>query len=300
MALFPSRTLAEDLSDAELEEEFALLLKKRRRSKSTFIFTLFLIACMGVFFLFWDRIVILIRSGESGVLYDVFSGTDMEEIYGEGLHIIWPWNRMHVYNVRLQTKERTFQLLTRGGLPIDMKIAIRYRPDIRLLPLLHVTLGPSYLDKVVFPETEAVLRRAVGQYSPEEVYTSKRGFLETLVISSLLNVEDRYVIIDDVLVRSVELPELVRKAIENKLALLEERKAYTYRLEIEHKEAERKKIEAGGIKDYQNIIKQSLTSDLIRWQGIQATKELATSPNAKTVVIGAGKDGLPIILGGDR
>ncbi|MBT3492913.1 MAG: prohibitin family protein [Rhodospirillaceae bacterium] len=285
-----------DDEDLELQE----LLRIQKRRQVNIVLSLMLVAVLGLVFVFWDRIVILIRSGESGVLYDVFSGTDMEEIYGEGLHIIWPWNRMHVYNVRLQTKERTFQLLTRGGLPIDMKIAIRYRPDIRLLPLLHVTLGPSYLDKVVFPETEAVLRRAVGQYSPEEVYTSKRGFLETLVISSLLNVEDRYVIIDDVLVRSVELPELVRKAIENKLALLEERKAYTYRLEIEHKEAERKKIEAGGIKDYQNIIKQSLTSDLIRWQGIQATKELATSPNAKTVVIGAGKDGLPIILGGDR
>lgn len=285
-----------DDEDLELQE----LLRIQKRRQVNIVLSLMLVAVLGLVFVFWDRIVILIRSGESGVLYDVFSGTDMEEIYGEGLHIIWPWNRMHVYNVRLQTKERTFQLLTRGGLPIDMKIAIRYRPDIRLLPLMHVTLGPSYLDKVVFPETEAVLRRAVGQYSPEEVYTSKRGFLETLVISSLLNVEDRYVIIDDVLVRSVELPELVRKAIENKLALLEERKAYTYRLEIEHKEAERKKIEAGGIKDYQNIIKQSLTSDLIRWQGIQATKELATSPNAKTVVIGAGKDGLPIILGGDR
>jgi len=286
------------LDDEDLELQELLRIQKRRQVN--IVLSLMLVAVLGLVFVFWDRIVILIRSGESGVLYDVFSGTDMEEIYGEGLHIIWPWNRMHVYNVRLQTKERTFQLLTRGGLPIDMKIAIRYRPDIRLLPLMHVTLGPSYLDKVVFPETEAVLRRAVGQYSPEEVYTSKRGFLETLVISSLLNVEDRYVIIDDVLVRSVELPELVRKAIENKLALLEERKAYTYRLEIEHKEAERKKIEAGGIKDYQNIIKQSLTSDLIRWQGIQATKELATSPNAKTVVIGAGKDGLPIILGGDR
>jgi len=266
------------LDDEDLELQELLRIQKRRQVN--IVLSLMLVAVLGLVFVFWDRIVILIRSGESGVLYDVFSGTDMEEIYGEGLHIIWPWNRMHVYNVRLQTKERTFQLLTRGGLPIDMKIAIRYRPDIRLLPLLHVTLGPSYLDKVVFPETEAVLRRAVGQYSPEEVYTSKRGFLETLVISSLLNVEDRYVIIDDVLVRSVELPELVRKAIENKLALLEERKAYTYRLEIEHKEAERKKIEAGGIKDYQNIIKQSLTSDLIRWQGIQATKELATSPNA--------------------
>ncbi|WP_171901463.1 prohibitin family protein [Stappia indica] len=244
--------------------------------------------------------VVTIHSGEAGVLYRWISGTDMSNIYGEGLHIMWPWNRMYVYNVRLQTEQRQYSLLTQGGLPVDLEIAVRYKPDLRLLPLLHVTVGPEYLDKVVFPETEAVLRRAVGQYAPEEVYTSRRGFLESIVVNSLTNVEDRYVIIDDVLVRNVELPPAVRLAVERKLTLLEEQKAYEYRIGIEKQEAERKAIEAEGIRRYQDVIKQSLTEDLLRWQGVQATKELASSPNAKTVVIGSGKDGLPLILGGDR
>lgn len=285
---------------AEEIDEHAAFLHERRSRRARTLLALFLVVFSAGLIVLWDRVVIPIRSGEAGVLYRFFTGTELETIYGEGVHIIWPFNRMHIYNVRLQTVERTYHLLTNVGLPVDLNVAIRYRPDIRLLPLLHVTVGMDYLEKVVFPETEAVLRRAVGQYGPEEVYTSKRGFLESIVVQSLTNVEDRYILIDDVLVRSVELPQMVRDAIERKLTLLEEKKAYVYRLQIEEQEAKRKAIEAGGIRAYQDIVKQSLTADLLRWQGIQATRELATSPNAKTVVIGAGKDGMPLILGGDR
>lgn len=285
--------------DDEFEDYEEFLRSERQRRVQ--IYTLLILLLFGVGLVtLWNRVVVTIQSGEAGVLYRWVSGTDMSNIYGEGLHIMWPWNRMYVYNVRLQTEQRQYSLLTQGGLPVDLEIAVRYKPDLRLLPLLHVTVGPEYLDKVVFPETEAVLRRAVGQYAPEEVYTSRRGFLESIVVNSLTNVEDRYVIIDDVLVRNVELPPAVRLAVERKLTLLEEEKAYQYRIGIEKQEAERKAIEAEGIRRYQDVIKQSLTEDLLRWQGVQATKELASSPNAKTVVIGSGKDGLPLILGGDR
>jgi regulator of protease activity HflC (stomatin/prohibitin superfamily) len=250
--------------------------------------------------LLWTRMVISVKSGEAGVLYSFFTGTDLGNIHGEGVHVIWPWNTMYIYDVRFQTREQTYSLLTSGGLAVNLKVAIRYRPDIRMLPLLHASVGPDYLEKIVYPETEAALRRAVGQYGPEEVYTSHRGFLESVVVSSLSKIENRYIIVDDVLVKSVDLPSTVRDAIERKLALHEEEKAFEYRLSIEQKEADRKKIEALGIQAYQQIIGKSLTSDLLRWQGVQATRELATSPNAKTVVIGSGKDGLPLILGGDR
>lgn len=285
----------EDEYDAYEEE-----LRSDRRRRLQLYLLIMLLACGIGLGLLWNRIVITVHSGEAGVLYRWLSGTELSRIYGEGLHIIWPWNKMNIYNVRLQTKERNYTMLTRDGLPVDLQIAVRYQPDVRLLPLLHVTVGPDYLEKIVFPETEAVLRRSVGQYTPEQVYTSKRGFLETIVIRSLTSVEDRYVIVDDVLVRNVELPAAVRLAIENKLTLSEQEKAYTYRLQIEQKEADRKVIEAEGIKKYQNIVKQSLTEDLLRWQGVQATKDLAASPNSKTVIIGSGKDGLPLILGSDR
>lgn len=280
----------------DIEEDYIDEANSRRFHRQT-VAVLLLIVLLIASVLLWNRMVVSIRSGESGVLYRFFSGTEMERIYDEGVHLLWPWDRMFVYDMRLQTKEREYSLLTSSGLPVLLNVAVRYRPDIRMLPLLHVAVGPDYLEKVVFPETEAVLRRAVGQYGPEEVYTSKRGFLESIVVSSLSKVESRYVLIDDVLVKSVDLPVPVRDAIEQKLVLGEQEKAYEYRLAIEHKEAERKKIEAGGIQEYQRRVGETLTPDLLRWQGIQATRELATSDNAKTVVIGAGKDGLPLILG---
>ncbi|QDG75019.1 prohibitin family protein [Labrenzia sp. PHM005] len=279
-------------------EEAAPVRRWDRIAKSLVTLTILVIA--AVLLLLWPRIFIPIRSGEAGVLYRLFSGTEVSALYGEGLHIIYPWNRMHIYNTRLQIRENAYQLLTSDGLPVTVYVAIRYRADVRLLPTLHVNVGKNYAEKVVLPETEAVLRRAVGRYTAEEVYTSRRGFLETVIANSLVEGEERYVIIDAVLVRRVELPGVVRDAIENKMALQEQSKAYAYRIDIEIQEARRKKIEAEGIKDYQDTISKSLSPDLLRWQGIRATTDLATSENAKTVVIGSGEDGLPIILGGDR
>lgn len=284
------------LEDAEEEAYWRRRTLRRRQG----YFTLSLIAMLLLALLLWHRTIISIKSGQVGVQFRYFSGTEMNEIYGEGVHLIWPWNRMVIYDMRLQTRQRQYRLLTKGGLPVVLDVAIRYRPDVRLLPLLHVTVGPTYLDTVVFPETEAVLRRTVGQYEPEELYTSRRGVLESIVVGALASVEGRYVIIDDVLVRSIELPEPVRQAIERKLVLEEEQKAYDARLAIERREAERRAVEARGIETYHEIIGRSLTPDLLRWQGIQATRDLATSPNAKTVIIGSGPNGLPLILNTER
>lgn len=248
----------------------------------------------------WPRIVFTVRAGEAGVLFHRFTGTDTTRVYGEGIHFIIPWDILTIYNVRLQTIERDFNLLTNTGLPVAIRVAIRYQADARLLPQLHVTVGPDYLDKVVIPETEAVLRRFVGQYTPEEIYTTKRGLLDSIVINAITAVEQRYIHIDDVLIKAVTLPAPVAESIERKLVLQQEEAAYVFRLAVERQEAERKRIEATGIRDFQATIKQSLDRDVLLWQGIRATEKLATSPNAKTVVIGAGDNGLPIILGGDK
>jgi regulator of protease activity HflC (stomatin/prohibitin superfamily) len=243
-----------------------------------------------------SRIVVTIRSGEAGVLFRRFTGTETTHIYGEGLHLIFPWDIMYVYNIRLQTEERDFTVLTSSGLPIDLKVAIRYQADIRLLTQLHVNVGPRYLQKIVLPEVEAVLRHFAGQYSPEEIYTTKRGLLDAISVNSITATEQRFVNIDDVLIKTVILPQPVAEAIEKKQVYEQQEKQFVYRLAIERQEAERKRIEATGIRDFQRTIKETLDEQQLRWQGIQATRELATSANAKTVVIGSGAGGLPIIL----
>lgn len=262
--------------------------------------TLAIILVAFTVLLLWERMFWTVREGEAAVLFNRFRGTDMAAIYGEGLQVIFPWNVLIIYNVKLQTVERDFRLLTKTGLPIDLKVAIRYRADIRTLPSLHTTVGQEYLEKVVIPETEAVLRRNVGQYDPEEIYTSERGLLESIVVAALTEAEDRFVLVDDVLIKSVNLPKPVQEAIENKQVFQQQEKAYQFRLAIERQEAERKRIEASGIRDAQKIVRESIDPQTLRWQGIQATRDLATSSNAKTVIIGSGANGLPIILGNDR
>lgn len=279
--------------DEEAQEDGWL----RRKAPTILVFVLSLVIVAAVL---WPRVVVGIGSGHAGVLFHWFTGTERGRVYDEGVHLIFPWDSMAIYDMRLQTQEREYHLLTRTGLPLTLRVAIRYRPDLRTLPQLHVTVGSNYVDKVVFPETEAVLRRHVGQYDPEEVYTSKRGFLEAVLMSSLAEAESRFVIIDDVLVKSVDLPQALREEVERKLVLQEQEKAYVHRLEIERKESERKQIEAAGIAAYQTTLARTLTEDLLRWQGIQTTREFAASPNTKTIIVGAGKDGLPLILGGDR
>ncbi len=243
------------------------------------------------------RIIVTVRSGEAGVLFRRFTGTELTRIYTEGLYVIFPWDQMAVYNVRLQTHEMNFRMLTATGLPVELRVAVRYQADARLLPQLHVQVGPDYLNKVVVPEVEAVLRRHVGQYSPEEIYTTKRGLLDSIVINSITAAEKRYVNVDDVLIKMVTLPQAVADAIERKEVYDQQEKEYVYRLAIEQKEAERRRIEAAGIQNYQRIIKETLDEPLLRYHGIQATKDLAKSNNSKMVVIGSGGNQLPIILG---
>jgi regulator of protease activity HflC (stomatin/prohibitin superfamily) len=267
------------------------------RAKTGLIVTVLILIVL--FIVLWPRIVVTIDSGEVGVLFRRFSGTEMDRTYREGLHIVFPWDTMYIYTVRWQTVEHDFDVLTNTGLPVTIKVAIRYRPDLRLIPELHTNVGPDYLNRIVIPETLAVLRQTVGRYSAEEVYTDQRGILDSVLIRSLSQSERRFVAVDEVLIKSVVLPDTIAKAIEEKLRVEQEEKAYEYKLRMEAKEAERKTIEARGIRDYQKIITETLDDKLLRWQGIQATRDLAKSPNAKTVVIG-GRDGLPLILNPDR
>ncbi|MBP2229017.1 regulator of protease activity HflC (stomatin/prohibitin superfamily) [Azospirillum agricola] len=283
--------------DIPQPEEDATESWLRRKGPTLLVLVLSLVIVAAIL---WPRMVVNIGSGQAGVLFRWFSGTERGRVFDEGVHVTLPWDSMVVYDIRLQTQEREYTLLTRTGLPLTLRVAIRYQPDLRMLPQLHVAVGPNYLDKVVFPETEAVLRRYVGQYDPEEVYTSKRGFLESVLMGSLTQAESRFVIIDDVLVKSIELPQALREEVERKLVLQEQEKAYVHRLGIERKEAERKEIEAAGIAAYQSTLARTLTPDLLRWQGVEATRDLAQSPNTKTIIVGAGKDGLPLILGNDR
>ncbi len=139
----------------------------------------------------------------------------------------------------------------------------------------------------------------VGEYTPEQLYSSKRTELQDSIFARMReSVEDDFVLIEAVLIRDVRLPDQIKVAIENKLKEEQEAERYEFTIAKERLEAQRKKIEAEGEAEFQRIITQSLTSQFLRFKGIEATQELANSTNAKTVIIGSGSDGLPLILGG--
>lgn len=270
--------------------------KIRRKTKASSKAALFLLVLLFILVLFGSRIFVIVRSGELGVVWSFFSGVKKDVILSEGLNIVSPLNEVFIYDVRFKSVDKTYTFQTNEGLDITLQVNIRTRPDIRALPELHQAVGQNYFEIVVVPQIEAVVRRVVGKYTIEQIYRSSKGFNENLTVASIEAIESRYVLVDRVLVKSVTIPEPVKKAIESKLALAQESQSYQFKLEIASKEAQRQIIEAQGVNDSQKIIGQSLSSELLRWHGIVATKDLSKSPNAKTVIYGAGRDGLPLIM----
>ncbi|MCK4427656.1 MAG: prohibitin family protein, partial [candidate division Zixibacteria bacterium] len=138
-------------------------------------------------------------------------------------------------------------------------------------------------------------------YKPDEIYSTKREIIASEILGAIQNLlKDKYIEVQNIIIRNVILPKNVTDAINEKLAADQAQQKMKFVLLKETQEAERKRIEARGIADFQRIITQGLTKNLLRWKGIEATEKLAQSPNTKIVVIGSGESGLPLILGGEK
>jgi regulator of protease activity HflC (stomatin/prohibitin superfamily) len=238
-----------------------------------------------------------VDSGQAAVLWRLFGGTQ-PGVYGEGVHVIAPWNRFTRYDVRSQDQKELLHVLTNNGLSVSLETSIRYRPSRDELPRLHAEIGPGFYEVIVAPVVRSEARKVGGRYSPEEIYSSKREVVEKEILQEVQTaVSGKHLQLEAILIRDVDLPENIKRAISEKLE--EEQKALkmTFTLNRERQEAERKRIEAQGIADFQRIVATGISDELLRWKGIEATEKLAQSPNAKVVVVGSGKDGLPLILG---
>lgn len=251
---------------------------------------LFLIAYLS------NRIIYNIMPGEAGVLWKRFAGgTAVDYVYPEGIHFIPPWDYMYIYNIRIQQTAHEFDVLTKNGLAIHLSISVRYYPEQKLLGVLHQKVGPDYVQTVVIPEIESVLRILIGKMRAEEVYTTERSIIEQSLNYAVEQIAQRYINVDNVIIKRIGFPAFIANAIEKKMEQQQLTEAYEFKLEGERKEAERKDIEAKGLKNYNEVLSPSLTDRLLQWRAIQATLELSKSANAKVVVIGSGKDGLPLV-----
>jgi regulator of protease activity HflC (stomatin/prohibitin superfamily) len=228
--------------------------------------------------------------------------------YGEGLRLIWPWDRMYIYNIRFQQVSHTYDVLTNDGLDVKAEITIQWKPIEGDLGKLHRDIGPDYVNTLVIPIVGAYAREEIAHYGPDALYSPTRLVIQEAIRTKTKralmsrfypeNKRESYVIVEDILIRSITLPAEVRTAIQEKVVQKHLAESYKYRLDRERQEAERKSIEAEGIQRFQAKINSTISEGYLKWKGIDATLELAKSQNAKIVVIGTGKDGLPIILGG--
>ena len=242
---------------------------------------------------------IVLDPGERGVIFKKFTtGLDKENIYGEGFHVIAPWNELTPYPVREQQRDEPMDVLDKSGLSISMDITVRFNPIFNEIGYLHEQFGINYINVLVIPEVRSTVRQVAGRYTAEEIYSTKRAEVEQAIINETKEVLGKnYIQMKALLIRSINLPEQIKNAIESKLQQEQESLAYEYLLTKETSEAERRRIEAEGIAAYNRIINASLTKEILQQRGIEATIDLAESPNAKVIVIGSGKDGLPLILG---
>ena len=433
--------------------------REKLRESTPYVIVTTLVSLFILAYLF-HRIFITVPAGHGGVHFEwLGEGTDVNTMYGEGLHVIAPWNTLTIYNLRVQEVDQVFEVLTSDGLAIEATMSIRFRPSDRLLGMLHKEHGPDYINSYLLAELGSSARRVIGLVTPSEFYSSARDSVEEAidehlrwelreldeflntdwpdppgydkwlitqgepliealgmdedaarlfkmaasyslnlglvindladgplkdklaglgpienyylmsarhdsladrhqVLSELLNavesvlldsdeerktglfglvselgdsvivahydsikvefeqVEssleqlrmrlrtivgsyDRYFMaleIHDVLIKSIVLPPQIAGAIQNKLEQEQVAEEFTFRVIRERREAERKRVEAEGIRDFQTIIADGIDEDLLKWKGIEATLELAKSENAKVIIVGGGKDGLPLIL----
>lgn len=253
----------------------------------------FLLIFLIIGILLFNKIVIFIDSGQGGVLYRLFfGGTVITKVYPEGIQFIWPWDTMYVYNARVQEQPHEFDALTKNGLKVHFTLSVRYRPEYNLLGRLHKEVGEDYVNIVVLPEIENVLRVLMGGLDAEEIYRTEDSLLEKAINGAIEQIAQRYVQVDDVIIKRMTLPESVAESVRNKIEQKHVAEAYEYRLLREEEEKKRKRIEAEGLERFRN----ALSPEVLQYMGIQATLELSKSENAKVVIVGGGKDGgLPII-----
>ena len=262
----------------------------------------FLLFGLTILFSFASSIFYVIESTERAVIFYKFgdTGLDKKNVIKPGFGLKAPWNDLYRFDITDNLVEETIDVLDGSGLSINVDVTMNFHLDYDSVGEIYETYQFDYLRRLVRPVFRSTVRDVMGRYTAEEIYSTKRAEVENLIqeeASEVLRKPGNNIVMRSLLIRSITLPAQIKTAIENKLQQEQEALAYQYRLEREKSEAERIRIEATGRADANRIINNSLTPNLLKMRGIEATSKLAESPNSKVVVVGSGKDGLPLILG---
>jgi prohibitin 1 len=240
--------------------------------------------------------VISIPTGHVGVL--TLFGRVTGETLGEGIHMINPLKSVQKLSVQTQSVKESANVPSNEGLILALDTSLLFRLDRAKAAEVYQKVGANYAEKIVEPTLRAAIRAATSAHTANALYTNARELVQQQLQEELTaQLALRGVIVENVLLRDVQLPALLKTAIEAKQQAEQDALRMNFILQKEKQEAERKRIEAQGIADFQKIVAQGISPQLLEWKGIEATEKLATSGNAKVVVVGNSKNGLPLILG---
>ena len=237
-----------------------------------------------------------VESGHVGVL--TLFGRVTGEVLPEGMHLINPFKTNNEMSIRTGEIKESASVQSSEGLVMNLDTSLIYHVDPEKAADVYQKIGPRYEEILIEPNLRAAIRESTASHSANALYTGEREMVAKQIRDQLTNsLGIRGFIVESILLRDIQLPATLKASIESKQQAEQEALAMSFRLQKETQEAQRKRIEAQGIRDFQQIVAQGISPQLLEWKGIEATETLAKSPNAKVVVIGSGKNGLPIIMG---
>jgi regulator of protease activity HflC (stomatin/prohibitin superfamily) len=236
-----------------------------------------------------------IPTGNVGVL--TLFGRVTGDVLGEGIHLINPLKSVQKLSVQTQSVKESANVPSNEGLILALDTSLLFRLDKNKAAQVFQTVGEDYAAKIVEPTLRAAIRASTSAHTANALYTNARELVQQQIQDELTTqLSARGVIVEAVLLRDVQLPAMLKGSIEAKQQAEQDALRMSFILQKEKQEAERKRIEAQGIADFQKIVAQGISPQLLEWKGIEATEKLATSSNAKVVIIGNPKNGLPLVL----
>jgi prohibitin 1 len=240
-----------------------------------------------------------VQTGHVGVV-SVF-GRVTGRTLSEGIHLVNPAATITELSIKTQEIKEKAAVPSKEGLIMGLEASILYHLDPAQAATVYQQMGPTYADILLIPTFRSAIRAITAGNTAASLYSDGReGIAQQILEDVRRQVAPRGVIVENVLLRDLQLPDTLKHAIEAKQQAQQEAQRMEFVLQREKQEAERKRVEAAGIKDFQDIVSQGISEKLLEWKGIEATMELVKSQNAKVIVVGNSKNGLPLIYSGDR
>ncbi|MBT8379637.1 MAG: prohibitin family protein [Ignavibacteria bacterium] len=268
--------------------------KRVQKSETTFAMAGFIVALLIALL----QCFTIIPAGHTGVID--FLGYVSDNTLKPGVNLVNPMANVEKMSIKTQELKELMSVPSKEGLSVDLEISLLFKLDSEKANDIYKTVGPNYAEIILVPQFRSVVRGVTARYEAKALYTASREKLAGEIITELEKlVGPRGINVEQAPLRQIQLPERLTKSIEEKLQAEQESQRMEFILTREKQEADRKRIEAKGIADFQEIVSKGISEQLLKWKGIEATEKLAGSENSKVIVIGSGKDGLPLILGGN-